>query len=316
MACGPGSLRPALGWIVLAAVAAPGCRWLPARAPDLGPAPMRGPSTSLPPLPVIRPVGDDEAFRRLAPTPILDAAAARDREVQRALAESTTPDPIAVAENHPVAEPDPLVEPASFAPPAAPSEIPDPPAVAPEVETQEAVLPEGPLWDYVLSALAEAADEEEAPAIIDPPAAPLDLPPVAPEPAPVFAVADLRVCRRVVGFGRTEPLAADSIAPGRVVLLYCELENVRDEATADGFRSRLACSAAILRLGQDEPVWSGDLGTGEDVCPRRRRDFFVSYPVTIPVDLPAGRYELRLTQKDLLAGSEASRSVPIEVRSR
>jgi hypothetical protein len=55
------------------------------------------------------------------------------------------------------------------------------------------------------------------------------------------------------------------------------------------------------------------LGTGEDTCPRRRRDYFISYMYTIPRTLAAGRYTLRLTEKDLIADRSAAREVPIAI---
>ena len=317
----------AIGWLVALIAASSGCKWLPVRHPERDRKANAVASTAdrdeaeLPPLPEMRSIGDDEAFRPAEPTPLLAAAASRDAAIKQAIALSaatetpsaTTPPTIVIAprpEPAPpeVVKPDPpktdrLVEPASFSPP-----LPDAPKAADPVP--DAPAPEGSLWDYVLSAMAVAAEV--------PPSEPPVPTPVSPtaKAEPEFTISDLRVCRRVLGFGRTEGLAAESVVAGRTILLYCELEGVHDEEVDGGVRSRLASSVAILPESGGEPVWSFDLGVAEDHCRRRRRDFFVNYRVKIPESLAPGVYQVRLVQSDLLAGRTASRSVPITVRAK
>ena len=322
----------AAGPIVAALAASSGCRWIPARHPDRPSRPdpalasaEDGVRTPLPPLPAMRPINDDEAFHPGKPTPLLDAAAERDAAIQRAIAEvrpeATGPDTPGPAEPAHQPEPSPqvqiapradrLVEPASFAPPSAPHESP---AEPPPVPATEPSGDDGTLWDYVLSALAESSEPEAAP---DPMPAARPVPEAArPRVEPALTIADLRVCRRVLGFGRTEPLAAGSVAPSQAFLLYCEVEGLRDEETTEGFRSRLGATVAILAKGATDAVWTGDLGIAEDICRRRRRDFFLSYRLTVPADLPPGTYEVRITNKDLLAGRDATRSVELVVRAK
>ncbi len=331
MADGQRRRRLAIGWIVALVAASPGCRWLPVRHPERDGKPVAVASTverdeaELPVLPEMRSIGDDEAFKPAEPTPLLNAAASRDAAIKRAIALTATsgPDPVVTpprleitttpeAPPAEVAEPvtpriDALVEPAAFVPPAAQSpeagKLSDAPASV-------AVLaaPESSLWDYVLSAMAVATQSPAG----DPQAPEATPPPVEPE----FAISDLRICRRVFGFGRTEGLAAEAVVAGQMVLLYCELEGVRDEEVADGVRSRLGSTVSIVPESGGDPVWSFDLGIAEDHCRRRRRDFFVNYRVKIPESLAPGEYRVRLVQSDLLAGKSASRSVPLIIKSR
>ena len=331
MADGQRGSQLAIGWIVALVAASSGCKWLPGRHPERDRKPNAVSSTverdeaDLPPLPKMRSIGDDEAFKPAEPTPLLNAAASRDAAIKRAIALTVTSEPAPVVappkieialrpEDSPteVANPDPpkadpLVEPAAFVPPGAQSpearKLSDAPAAIPDTAS-----PEGSLWDYVLSAMAVATPS---------PAGHETAPEATPSPIePEFAISDLRICRRVLGFGRTEGLGAEAVVAGKTVLLYCELEGVRDEEVTDGVRSRLASTVAILPESGGEPVWSFDLGVAEDHCRRRRRDFFVNYRVKIPESLAPGAYRVRLVQSDLLAGTSASRSVPLIVRSR
>lgn len=354
--------------LVAIVAATSGCRWIPARRgetapetppPVIGKADATRPATmdlaeaTLPPLPPLRSIDDDEAFRPSAPTPLLDAAAERDAAMKRFLAiENDAPPPsarqkAAVGEVRVAALPpstvsdragatgtekspkvDEDVAPAVFEPspvtvetkaPGIPSVPPisEPPAIeVVPVAKRLADAPEPPelmestLWETVMSALATSTTAEP---IAEPPGD-LVVTPVPATSAPKFAISEMRICKRVFGFGRTEPPASSACKAGQVVLLYCELDGVRDEETADGFRSRLAATVAIVPASGGQPVWSEDLGIAEDHCDRRRRDFFVNFRITLPANLPPGEYQIRLTQKDLLAGTDASRSLPLTVR--
>ncbi len=297
-------IRGTASWVVLAMLAG-GCKWVPVR-------PVENPRTlttvastagekepELPPLPILRSIADEEAFTP-APTPLLDAAAERDEAVKRAIAVKTVSDTASIQqalrletaalEDAPAKKLDPTVEPASFVPPK--------PEEASPI-ANEPVDSESPLWQYVLSAMATASTLE---------------PEIPREPE--FFIADLRICKRVLGFGRTEPIAAEALVAGSHLLLYCEIEGVRDEEDSQGYRSRIASSLAILPASGGDAVWQFDLGNAEDHCQRRRRDFFVNYRVTIPPTLPPGEYQIRLVQKDMLASREASRSLPLTVRAK
>jgi hypothetical protein len=112
-------------------------------------------------------------------------------------------------------------------------------------------------------------------------------------------VAVLKLCRKVNGFGDIETLEPATRRAGQPVVLYCEMIGLTYEPAAGQFRSRLAADLELIPPGTDTPAWSHSLGTVEDFCRRRRRDYYANYKFTLPENLPAGEYRLRIREKDL-----------------
>ena len=73
----------------------------------------------------------------------------------------------------------------------------------------------------------------------------------------------------------------------------------------------MASSVDVVPLGEETPLWHVTMGTAEDTCSRRRRDYYVNSRLTLPETLRPGSYQLRLTQKDELAGRTTSRTLPL-----
>ena len=65
----------------------------------------------------------------------------------------------------------------------------------------------------------------------------------------------------------------------------------------------------------DRVLWSQSLGTAEDVCRRRRRDYYVNYRLTLPdaATLPPGTYRLQIQQRDAYAGAEATGEITLTI---
>jgi hypothetical protein len=126
-------------------------------------------------------------------------------------------------------------------------------------------------------------------------------------------IAELKVCRRVDGFGDFVPYEPAVRKPGEGVVIYCEVEGLRAEAHASGFRTRLAAQLEIVPEGGGPPAVVKALGTGEESCRRRRRDYYIAYGFTVPKTLAPGHYRLRLTQRDLVADRTATREVEFTV---
>ncbi len=369
-----------------------GCRWLPLRrpaatldprqvsaAPDLElvrPAPIlpdAGPTTTarahvpLPPLP-LRAVSDAEALAAnpAAPTPNLDAALVRAREIEAiTLSEFDEPEP------QPFPPPGELNVPevAAQAPKPAPkvrdeavrvtvytagSTPPEPPAAEPApaatpevtwrtgldallalardharfepdpaglwaareqvlrrlVETGDGdpstIEPDLVLWQTLLATLAKAESRETA--------EPVSPTPPAPE-EPELAIVGLCVCRRVDGFGLYEPADPAPLKAGQTITLYWEVEGLHAESDGTYYRTRLASSVAILPAegGSDDakPLWTRSLGTADDTCRRRRRDYFVNGRLTLPESLPPGPFRLRLTLDDRISGQSTSQMLTL-----
>ncbi len=128
-----------------------------------------------------------------------------------------------------------------------------------------------------------------------------------------LSIGDLRLCREVLGFGSFEPLATDRVKAGQQLLVYCELAGIQYEERGDQFVSRISSRVEIKPAGGGPVLWSRELGDAQDVCRRRRRDYFVNYRVEVPKTLLPGSYSLRLLQTDLVAGSAISGEIPFEI---
>jgi hypothetical protein len=137
-----------------------------------------------------------------------------------------------------------------------------------------------------------------------------------PEPnaAESLAINDLRLCRRVLGFGNVEPLDASACKVGQAIIVYSEMAGVSWKRQGDKYLARLASDVQVLPADSDQPLWQQSLGTADDTCARRRQDFFVSDRLTLPDNLPPGNYRLRLIQKDLIAERATSATLSFTIQ--
>jgi hypothetical protein len=300
-----------------------------------------------PPETPLRPLTDAEVLGEGPATPALDAALARAEGYQDAIVAELAPEPPrpepprplpelanaaeppaprdeAVAHASAMSGPEPAVEPETAWRQAVEALValareqarggPDPGGLwsaRAEVLARlaESDGPDAPdaLWRTVLSALAEPEGDSAA----EPEA---ESPTPAPEPdpgPPALAIPELVLCGRVDGFGLYEPAAPDALRAGREVLLYGEVEGLAATEEGGQFRTRLASTVSLLPAAGDAPVWTRPLGTAEDACRRRRRDYFVNGRVALPADLPPGPYRLRLDLDDLNSGRSVAREIPV-----
>ena len=91
------------------------------------------------------------------------------------------------------------------------------------------------------------------------------------------------------------------------------MSGLQYEPAAGLFRSRLGSQVEILPADGGPAVWSQALDTAEDLCRRRRRDYFVNYRIVLPTTLASGSYQLRLTQTDLVTGAAVAAQTPFNV---
>jgi hypothetical protein len=168
------------------------------------------------------------------------------------------------------------------------------------------------VWNSVLATLSTATGSEtpDEPTLAYHLGAAVD----ALESYAPLQITALIFCRKINGFGHFEALDSPSVRPGHALLVYCEMNGLKYEPDKDTFRSRLESKVEIVPSEGGEAVWSEALGTAEDVCRRRRRDYFVNYRIVVPARLAAGSYALRLSQTDLIAGRSVSASVPFSVK--
>lgn len=166
-------------------------------------------------------------------------------------------------------------------------------------------------WSRVLSALAMADGlETPDPSLLAPGIH--DAVEVLEAHVPLTIV-DLQFCRKIVAFGSREPLDASSLRAGQPVLVYCEMTGLRYEPADNRFQSRLSASGEIVPAGGGAPVWSESLGNADDFCRQRRRDYYVNYRLEIPANLEPGKYQFRVTQKDIQSGQTAAASLDFTI---
>ena len=132
------------------------------------------------------------------------------------------------------------------------------------------------------------------------------------KPAPL-AISELRLCRRVFGFGSFEPLADESVKVGQHLLVYCELTGLQYESRDAAFVSRISSRVEVRPALGGTVLWEQELGTAEDLCRRQRRDNYVNYRVDLPKTLGPGSYRLTLLQTDLVAGNSTKTEIPLEI---
>jgi hypothetical protein len=128
-----------------------------------------------------------------------------------------------------------------------------------------------------------------------------------------LGVSNLRLCRKVDGFGAYEGLPASTLKAGQPALLYCELPGLRYQAKDLGYVARLSSRVELVASRDNTKVWEQSLGDVEDQCQSRRRDNYANYRFALPPALPPGDYRLRLILTDLLGDQTASTELPLTV---
>jgi hypothetical protein len=164
-----------------------------------------------------------------------------------------------------------------------------------------------------LSAVATAKDEPKSPAESEPRKDPGSAQPVAGEAATPLEITELRLCRKVLGFGSFEPVDDHALKAGQRLLLYWELAGLEYEWKDDAFHSRFSSRLEIRAADNDSIQWQQDLGIAEDVCRRRRRDCYVNYRLDLPDSFLPGPYRLRLIQTDQLSQRGTSAEIPFTI---
>lgn len=147
-----------------------------------------------------------------------------------------------------------------------------------------------------------------------------------------LAIAELRLCSEVDGFGRYTPMPA-TFAAGRshAALVYVEVENFRErrydsardgwtgieDPTAERWVAQLGQEVALLDDRNDHVALHEPEQVVRDIARRRRRDFYIVQRIHLPAQLAIGRYHLKVTIRDLVDGAAvAERIIPIEITAR
>jgi len=287
-----------------------------------------------------------------APTPLLDAALEKARGIEAMVAEEmakppTPPNPTATPSPSPPADP-PRAVPVAAAPAEAPREARPAEPPRPEELWRDGVRklaglararldqPDGPgsTWGLRARVLAWLSEpdidpdlgQHEADGVRAVLRALGDAPAEAPrrgdevrtavmvlEDRAPLEIVDLRLCSKVERFGDFETFDPPVRKAGQAVVIYSEVDGLHYEPTSAGFRTRLTAQVEIVPEGGGPPVLTRALGTADEVCRRRRRDYCIAYLLILPKSLPTGGYRLRLTHKDLTADRSATREVAFAI---
>ena len=122
-------------------------------------------------------------------------------------------------------------------------------------------------------------------------------------------------CTKIDGFGNYDRFERSEFTPGQPVLIYAEARNFLSSPTANGqYKTVLKSTIEIHRAGSQGGVISKqEFPPTEDFCRNRRTDYFHSYLLNIPKDLPAGPYVLKLIVEDQLNRKVASYMVNFSI---
>ena len=128
-----------------------------------------------------------------------------------------------------------------------------------------------------------------------------------------LSLRNLSFCKNVYGYGAIEPYDTDTFTPGQHVSIYVEVENFHSTSTEKGFGTSLGTSYEVLDE-RGKRVTSGDFPDVNDSCRSRRRDFHLQLGLTLPENIPAGRYQLQVLVKDRQSDKIGNAKASFEVR--
>lgn len=113
---------------------------------------------------------------------------------------------------------------------------------------------------------------------------------------------------KIDGFGSYDRFERAEFHPGQPVLIYSEVRNFLSDPTSNGqYKTTLKSTIEIHRGGtQGGFISKQEFPPTEDICRNRRNDYFHSYLLNIPQDLPVGPYVLKLIVEDQLNHKVAS----------
>ena len=111
----------------------------------------------------------------------------------------------------------------------------------------------------------------------------------------------------VRGFGQFTPIQGNFQA-GQEVLIYCEIENYSlKQETIEGEQKQVAELQGQYSIidSNNRVVYQNQYQPVKDVSQRRRKDFYMFFPVTVPQMAP-GQYRLQMSVDDLVGNKIAS----------
>ena len=117
-------------------------------------------------------------------------------------------------------------------------------------------------------------------------------------------VESITFCRRVSTFGVYDEMDDADFVAGRSTptIVYCEVRNLASSPTADGQHRTLVGTQMRIMTADGRTVWEEEVPEIEDLCRRRRGDFFLAKRIALPSTLQPGEYVLKVFVEDKLSG--------------
>jgi hypothetical protein len=112
-------------------------------------------------------------------------------------------------------------------------------------------------------------------------------------------VRNLTFCKEVLSYGEYRVFDSYSFRAKDEAVLYVEVDNFAAHPRGDSFETELHGSYEITD-DAGRRVANVVLPVDKQVCNNRRRDYFIAYLITMPSQIAAGSYRLRLTVEDII----------------
>ncbi len=127
---------------------------------------------------------------------------------------------------------------------------------------------------------------------------------------------NVNFCHDIENFGNYEKYDRDEFKRGQTVLVYVEVNNLEYQFTDNKYRSELHSKIEIYRAGNKEGLAAPKITfpATPDESNNIRKDYFLSYQLTIPEDLSIGPHTIKLTVEDKLGNKMATYSLNFTVK--
>ncbi len=127
----------------------------------------------------------------------------------------------------------------------------------------------------------------------------------------------LLLASRVDSYGVYSAIDAKFEAGKRhTVIIYCEVANFSSKTDAEGWHQTRLSQQETLITEDGLLVWRPNAEEVEDRSMNQRRDFYLVKKLTIPENLAAGKYTLRMSVTDKHSGKIAMVNLPLEITGR
>lgn len=145
--------------------------------------------------------------------------------------------------------------------------------------------------------------------------------------APALQMSSVRLCTRVMGFGRYDAYPSNDFAAGRPIraIVYAQIDGftVRPAKHADPVQPNvpideqktvdLSQSLTLFHDTGTMQAWHRPFQRVMETSRDVRQDFYLIQQIELPKELPIGEYRLKVTVRDNSSGAEHEAFIPLRV---